>query len=157
MCIGECNQEGSSDSRGGRWGIKPVSEVAMERERDGDTAAAAAKSLQSCLTLCDPVDSSSPGSPIPGILQARVLEWVAIVFSEMGMLEALQKAGRLPWWLSGKEPACNSGDAGSTRGSGRSPGERNGNPLLYSCLGNPMDRGAWWGTVHGVARELDTT
>ena len=44
-------------------------------------AAAAAKSLQSCLTLCDPVDSSPSGSPIPGILQARILEWVAISFS----------------------------------------------------------------------------
>ena len=44
-------------------------------------AAAAAKSLQSCLTLCDPRDSSPPGSPVPGILQARTLEWVAISFS----------------------------------------------------------------------------
>ena len=44
-------------------------------------AAAAAKSLQSCLTLCDPIDDSPPGSPIPGILQARTLEWVAISFS----------------------------------------------------------------------------
>ena len=44
-------------------------------------AAAAAKSLQSCLTLCDPTDSIPPGSPIPGILQARTLEWVAIPFS----------------------------------------------------------------------------
>ena len=44
-------------------------------------AAAAAKSLQSCLTLCDPIDGSPPGSPIPGILQARILEWVAISFS----------------------------------------------------------------------------
>ena len=44
-------------------------------------AAAAAKLLQSCLTLCDPIDSSPPGSPIPGILQARTLEWVAISFS----------------------------------------------------------------------------
>ena len=44
-------------------------------------AAAAAKLLQSCLTLCDPVDGSSPGSPVPGILQARTLEWVAISFS----------------------------------------------------------------------------
>ena len=43
--------------------------------------AAAAKSLQSCLTLCDPIDSSPPGFPVPGILQARVLEWVAIAFS----------------------------------------------------------------------------
>ena len=44
-------------------------------------AAAAAKSLQSCPTLCDPLDGSSPGSPVPGILQARTLEWVAISFS----------------------------------------------------------------------------
>ena len=44
-------------------------------------AATAAKSLQSCLTLCDPIEGSPPGSPIPGILQARVLEWVAISFS----------------------------------------------------------------------------
>ena len=44
-------------------------------------AAAAAKSLQSCLTLCDPIDSSPPGSPVPGILQARTLEWVAMSFS----------------------------------------------------------------------------
>ena len=47
-------------------------------------AAAAAKSLQSCLTLCDPVDGSSAGSPVPGILQARTLEWVAISFSNAG-------------------------------------------------------------------------
>ena len=43
--------------------------------------AAAAKSLQSCLTLCDPIDGNPPGSPVPGILQARALEWVAISFS----------------------------------------------------------------------------
>ena len=46
-----------------------------------ENAAAAAKSLQSCSTLCDPIDSSPPGSPIPRILQARTLEWVAISFS----------------------------------------------------------------------------
>ena len=46
------------------------------------------------------------------------------------------------------------GDLGSIPGSGRSPREGNGNPLQYSCLENPMDRGAWWATVHGIA-ELD--
>ena len=46
--------------------------------------AAAAKSLQSCPTLCDPIDGSPPGSPVPGILQARTLEWVAISFSNAG-------------------------------------------------------------------------
>ena len=52
----------------------------------------------------------------------------------------------------GKESACNAGDPGSVPGLGRSPGEGNGNPLQYSCLVNSMDRGAWWATVHGVAK-----
>ena len=56
------------------------------------------------------------------------------------------------WWLSGKESACNAADSGSIPGSGRSPGEGNGNPLQYSCLENPMDRGAWQVIVHGVAK-----
>ena len=51
--------------------------------------------------------------------------------------------------------ACNAGDLGSIPGLGRSPGEGNDNPLQYSCLGNPMDGGAWWATVRGVAKELD--
>ena len=52
----------------------------------------------------------------------------------------------------GKESTCNAGDLALIPGSGRSPGEWNGNPLQYSCLGNPMDRGACWATVHGVTR-----
>jgi len=51
-----------------------------------------------------------------------------------------------------KNPPANAGDAGLIPGSGRSPGEGNGNPLWYSCLENPMDRRAWWATVHGVAK-----
>ena len=51
-----------------------------------------------------------------------------------------------------KESACNAGDPGSRPGSGRSPGEGNGNPLQYSCLENLMDRGAWQAPVNGVAR-----
>ena len=49
-----------------------------------------------------------------------------------------------------KNPPPNAGDPGSIPGSGRSPGGGHGNPLQYSCLDNPMDRGAWWATVHGV-------
>ena len=56
-----------------------------------------------------------------------------------------------------KNPLANAGDMGSVLGLGRSPGGGNGNPLQYSCLGNPMDRGAWWATVHGVTKELGTT
>ena len=48
----------------------------------------AAKSLQSCLTLCDPIDSSPPGSPVPGILQARTLEWVAFSFSKLSLVKS---------------------------------------------------------------------
>ena len=71
----------------------------------------------------------------------------------------------LPRWLNGKNKQTNkqklpanagdTGDASSVPCSGRSSGEGNGNPLQYSCLGNPMDRGAWW--VHGVAKESDMT
>ena len=62
--------------------------------------------------------------------------------------------------MSGKGSASNSGDIrdmGSFPGSGRSPGEGNGNPLRYSCLENPMDRRAWWATVHGITEESDMT
>ena len=55
----------------------------------------------------------------------------------------------LPQWLSGKEFTRKAGDVGSIPGSGRSPGEGNGNPLQYSHLGNPMDRRAWQAIVHG--------
>ena len=51
-----------------------------------------------------------------------------------------------------RESACNAGDVDSIPGWGRSPGEGSGNPLHYSCLENPMDREAWWATVHGVKR-----
>ena len=65
-----------------------------------------------------------------------------------------------PWWLSGKESACSAeeaGDAGWIPGLERSPGEGNYNQLQYSFLGNPMDRGAWWTTVHGITKESDST
>ena len=55
-----------------------------------------------------------------------------------------------------KNPPANAGDAGSIPGLGRSSGEGNGNPLQYSCLGNPMDRADWRAIVQGVAKELDT-
>ena len=58
-----------------------------------------------------------------------------------------------PCGSAGKEAAWQCG----TPGLGRFPGEGNGNPLRCSCLGNPMDRGAWWAIVHGVAKESDTT
>ena len=56
-----------------------------------------------------------------------------------------------------KNPSANAGDVGSILGSGRSPGEGNATHFSNSCLGYPMDRGAWWATVHGVTKESDTT
>ena len=60
--------------------------------------------------------------------------------------------GVFPGGSEGKESTCNAGDSGSIPGLGRSAGEGTGNPFQYSCLENPMDRGAWWATVHGVAK-----
>ena len=60
--------------------------------------------------------------------------------------------GGFPGGSEVKVSACNAGDLGLIPGLGRSPGEGNGSPLQYSCLENPMDGGAWWATVHGVAK-----
>ena len=62
-----------------------------------------------------------------------------------------------PGGSESKETACNAGDLGLIPGLGRSSGEENGSPLQYSCLKNPIDRGTWWATVHGVAKSWDTT
>ena len=125
-----------------------------------------------------PVDCSQSGSSLHGILQARIVEWVAISFSKGSSrprdqtwvshipgrrfnLWATREAQYddlatplLGMWASlvtqrVKHLACNAGDVGSIPGSGRSLGEGNGNPLHYSCLENPMEGGAWLATVHG--------
>ena len=150
------------------------------------SVAAAAKSLQSCSTLYDPIDGSPPGSPIPGILQAKTLEWVTISFSNAWKWKVKVKSlsrVRLfvtPWTAAYQAPPsmgfsmdarvlelgaivfavvknlfANAGDAGgltSILELGSSPGEGHGNPLPYSCLENPIDKGAWWATVQGVAK-----
>ena len=132
-----------------------------------------------CPTVGDPMDPSPPGFSVHGILQARILEWVAMFSSggssgsrnsKLCLPQLLHCRGilhrwatgelvvhQLPWRPSGKESPCNAGDAGSTPGSGRSPGEGNGNPLQDSCLGNPVDRGAWQARVCGIAKESDMT
>ena len=61
-----------------------------------------------------------------------------------------------PGGSDGNEPACSAGDPGLIPGSGRSPGEGNGNLLQYSCLENPMDRRAWQATFHGVTKSQTT-
>ena len=76
-------REALSEGRGS--GVRVV-HMLQHRCRDAAAAAAAAKSLQSCPTLCDPIDGSPPGSSIHGIFQARVLEWVVIAFSKEMLL-----------------------------------------------------------------------
>ena len=72
---------GRTDAEAEALVLWPLDAISQLIGKDPDAAAAAAKSLQSCLTLCNFTDGSLPGSPVPGILQARVLEWVAIAFS----------------------------------------------------------------------------
>ena len=104
-----------------------------------------------------------------GILQARILEWVAMPFSRGSSLIQESNLG-LPHYRqillslrhqgSIKNLLANAGDlrdSGSISGLGRSPREGHGNLLQYSCLEDPMDRGAWWATVHGVEKESDMT
>ena len=123
-------------------------------------AAAAAKSLQSCPTLCDPIDSSPLGSPAPGILRARTLEWVAISFSSAWKEKwkwsrsvvsdpqrhhGLQPTRLLhPWDFPGKSAGVG---VPLPSPSTQQTGGGNGNQLQYSCLDNSMERGA-----HGVAK-----
>ena len=87
---------------------------------------------------------------------ATVSSNVFLISLSDSLLLVYRKKG-LPQWLSGKEFIGNAGDAYSIPRSVRFPGEGNGNPLKHSCQGSAMDRGAWWATVHGVAKESDTT
>ena len=87
---------------------------------------------QSCPTLCDPVDCSPPGSSVHEILQVRILEWVAIsLFLEKEMQDTRVQS------LGQEDPLEK---------------KKNGYTRQYSCLANPMDRGGWRVTVHGVTK-----
>ena len=131
---------------------------------------------QSCPTLCDPMNRSKPGLPVhqqlPEFTQSHV-EKAGVKYQEakdkslncfmpsfISRMELKRPTSRildLPGRSEVKNPPANSEDMGSIPGLGRSPGERNGNPLQYSYLSNPMDRGAWQAVVPRVAKELDTT
>ena len=135
-------------------------------------AAAAAKSLQSCPILCHPLDGSPPGSTIPGFSrqehwsglpfpspmhESEKWKWSHSVMSDSSRPHGLQPTRLLhPWDFPGKSTTVGCHcllwdirEACSIPGSGRSPGGGSGNPLQYSCLENPMDRGAWRATGWG--------
>ena len=102
-----------------------------------------------------------PQTEEPGGLQSighkelDTTEW--LIWSDLIWCLCVLGWGALPEWLSGKNLPADAGHMGSIPGLGRSPLEENGKPIWYSCLGNPMDRGAWWATVHRIAKESDTT
>ena len=89
--------------------------------------------------------------------------WSSLMISELYNLITLQKLlafykdSGFPGVSVLKNLTANAGAVSLIPGSGRALGEGNGNPCQYACLGNPMDRGAWWATVQGFAKELDTT
>ena len=76
--------------------------------------------------------------------------------SSLRVFAALIMGWSFPGGSAVKNSPASAGEVGSFPGSERSLGEGNGNPLQYSCLGNPMDRGDWWATAHGVTKESDT-
>ena len=89
------------------------------------------------------------------ILEARVNNVMKHIVKEKFYLSQnllFWGVGGLPGISDGKESACNAGDPDLIPGLGKSPGVGNGYPLQYSCLENSMDRGAWWATVHGIAK-----
>ena len=99
-------------------------------------------------------ESEVKGSRLPGAC-TPLSEWLDLRADRAAHYPSLFAGGLGRGYPGGSEVkafACNAGDLGLIPGSGRSPGEGNGNPLQYSCLENPMDGGAWWATVHGVAK-----
>ena len=122
----------------------------FSRGRKGQTffpstyLAATAKSLQSCPTLCDPIDGSPLGSPIPGILQARTLVLVNHTTQfKLCTRDYTTMYPAIKQFLLPENLLTNPDILECITGSGRSPGEENVNSLQYPCLENPMDRGAW--------------
>ena len=104
---------------------------------------------------------SHPVGPRPGSLQPFPLESLEqLLFVPSPEILKVTLKGvtcKEVRWLSGHESTCQCRKQAFDPGSARSPRDRNGNPFLYSCLENPMDRGGWRATVHGVPKESDTT
>ena len=105
--------------------------------------------------------SISPSNEYSGLISFRS-DWLDLFAVQGTFKKSLHHSSKTILWCSAffglpcssanKESACNAGDTGSIPGWGRSPGERNSNPLQYSCLENPMDRGAWGATIHGAEK-----
>ena len=125
-------------------GIEPASLMSSALAVEKEMASHSSSFLE------DPKDGGAWWASVYGVAQSRTqLKRLSSSSSSSS------KGHYISLWLSGKEFACNAGDAedmGSIPGSGRSPGGGHGNPRQYSCLENPMDRGAWWAAVHRVTK-----
>ena len=101
------------------------------------------------------------GSPLPSSPRSLYFFCLTIVDLQCCVVSGVQQGDTHTYMLPDisviKNPPAKAGDMGLIPGSGRSPVEGSGNPPQYSCLENPMTRGAWWATVHVVAKELDMT
>ena len=95
---------------------------------------------------------SGPGSSQKADHSWKTREALSSIPAPKNLTKTAARLMKECWWLSGKDSACSAGDTGSIPGSRRFPGGGNDNPLQYSCLGNHVDRGARWATVHGVRR-----
>ena len=95
--------------------------------------------------------ATDPRSSMRRSLMKKTKVSTNCVLNSFEFLQKYKPTG-FPDGSAGKESTCNARDTSSFPGSGRSPGDGNGNPFQCSCLGNPMDRGVWWATVHGVAK-----
>ena len=102
------------------------------------------------------VSNENSETPVKNVIVFRIFCFknarMYIIDLRTVSLEMVQISYGIPWWLSGEESACQCKRCDSIPVLRRSPGEGNSNPLQYSGLRNPMDRGAWWATVYGVAK-----
>ena len=131
------------------WTCTPSADLRINTHQDlkqGDTSFPTMSGPSLCTFISTPhLVQPLTSSPTPTNFPSR---------KDNSLLRTSQspEKGGFPGGSDGKESVCNAGDLSSIPGLGRSPGEGNGYSLQYSCLDNPMDRGAWWATVHGVTK-----
>ena len=138
------------------WGTKILYATQCRQRREKKRVLNERKLVVKWLKTCFLYPNTQVLSNQSGDYHAKKQHFKLTVSSNFPLKKTKNKKTKLKWkWsrsvvFDSLRSACNVGDLGSIPGSGRSPGEVNGNPLQYSCLENPMDRGAWWATVHGL-------
>ena len=156
--LGVLSRFGGSDGKGftlqcGRPGFDPwVGTIPWRKEMATHSSILAWKTLWTE----EPMDRQSIDCPLQQSMGSQRVghDWATSLslFKDLRCLDTAMEGAVFPGGSVGKESTHNAGDLSLIPESGRSPGEGNGNPLQYSCLGGPVDRGAWWATVHVVAK-----